>query len=208
MNDLIRVMVVDDHGVVRAGVQAILQEEEGAEIVALVEDGPSSIKAYRQYRPDVVLMDVRMPKMSGIEATRLILKEHTQAKVVMLTTYDTEEDIYQAMEAGARGDLLKTALDDELYTAISRVFAGETYLPPTVAKQLAVRRASKGLTPREMDVLALVAKGMSNRDIGELLGMTERTARFHLTNVFYKLSAADRTEAVAIAMARRILNAE
>ncbi len=200
----IRVLVVDDHSVVRAGLEAILQQEPGVKVIATCEDGFRAVETHRIHRPQVILMDVKMPRMSGIEATRAILREDAEAKVVMLTTYDTEEDIYQAMEAGARGYLLKTAFDDEVFTAISRVFAGEMYLPQAVAQQLALRRAAKGLTPRELDVLALTAKGLHNREIGMLLGFSERTSRFHLSNILFKLSASDRTEAVSIAIARGI----
>ncbi len=205
MSNPIQVLVVDDHHVVRAGLEAILQQEPGVTVVASCADGFRAVEAHRLHRPQVVLMDVKMPGMSGIEATRAILRDNPETKVVMLTTYDTEEDIYQAIEAGARGYLLKTALNDEVFTAISRVCSGEVYLPQAVADQLAIRRSAKGLTPRELDVLALAAKGLHNREIGKLLGFSERTARFHLSNILFKLSASDRTEAVSIAIARGIL---
>jgi two-component system NarL family response regulator len=202
----IRILLADDHHVVRIGLTAILNLEPGLTVVAEAEDGPQAIAMFRQHRPDVTLMDVRMPGMGGVETTAAIRKEFPEAKILMLTTYDGDEDIHRAFQAGASGYLLKNVSAAELVQAIKTVRSGERYLPAAVAQRLAERNAGADLTVRELDVLKLMVKGLSNREIGRLLGFSENTAKFHIKSILLKLDASDRTEAATAALQRGYLH--
>jgi DNA-binding NarL/FixJ family response regulator len=205
---VIRLLVVDDHPVVRAGMVAMLGEESDFEVVGEAANGAEALGLVPRLRPDVVLMDLRMPVMDGAEATARISAEPDAPQVLVLTTYDTDADIIRAVEAGARGYLLKDAPTGVLADAIRRAARGETVLAPPVAARLADRLrapARPELTARELEVLALVARGLSNADIGRELFIGEATVKTHLIRAYAKLGVADRTAAVTAAYASGLL---
>jgi DNA-binding NarL/FixJ family response regulator len=202
MTEVIRLLVVDDHPVVRAGMVAMLSEEEGLEVVGQAANGAEALAFARELDPDVVLMDLRMPVMDGAEATARLRASGTRAEVLILTTYDTDADIVRAVEAGARGYLLKDSPPRALAQAIRRAAAGETVLAAQVAARLADRLRSPQpaeLTSREREVLALVSRGLSNPEIGRELHIGEATVKTHLLRAFAKLGVDDRTAAVTAA---------
>jgi len=198
-------MVVDDHFVVRIGLTAAVNAEPDMLVVAEAEDGPQAIERFRQYRPDVALMDMRLPGLSGVETTHVICREFDSASIIILSTYGGDESIHRALQAGAKAYLLKTTSHDDLLTAIRVVYSGRKYLPPEVAAQLAERLPNSELSPREMEVLQLIAKGLSNREIANALSVTEGTIKFHVINILNKLGANDRTMAVTLALQRGII---
>jgi DNA-binding NarL/FixJ family response regulator len=205
---VIRLLVVDDHPVVRAGMVAVLGEESDFEVVGEAANGAEALGLVPRLRPDVVLMDLRMPVMDGAEATARITAEADAPHVLVLTTYDTDADIVRAVEAGARGYLLKDAPTDVLADAIRRAARGETVLAPPVAARLADRLrapARPELTGREVEVLGLVARGLSNADIGRELFIGEATVKTHLIRAFAKLGVTDRTAAVTAAYASGLI---
>jgi two-component system NarL family response regulator len=204
----IRVLVADDHHVVRSGIAASIGLEDDLAVVAEADSGEQVVAQYRAHHPDVVLMDLRLPGMSGIEATAALLSQVPEARVIMFTTFEGEEDIYRAVQAGARGYLLKSAPREELLRAIRSVAAGERYLPPTLAHRLAERMASEELSPRELEVLQQIGQGRSNKEIGTALGITEDTVKRHVTNVLAKLRVVDRTQATTVALRRGIIRLE
>ena len=205
---MIRLLVVDDHPVVRAGMVAVLGEESDFEVVGEAANGAEALGLVPRLRPDVVLMDLRMPVMDGAEATARISAEPDPPQVLVLTTYDTDADIIRAVEAGARGYLLKDAPTSVLADAIRRAARGETVLSPPVAARLADRLRAPNrpeLTARELEVLGLVARGLSNADIGRELFIGEATVKTHLIRAFAKLGVADRTAAVTAAYTSGLL---
>ncbi len=207
VNPLIRVLLVDDHLVVRMGLSAVLKSSERLEIVGEAEDVSGAIERFRELRPDVVLMDLRLPGGGGIEALKSIRGEFPEAKVVMFTTYDFEEDIHRALQAGAVGYLLKNISSEELAAAlVSAHDRGTVELSPEVSARLAERDGMVELTAREQEVLGLVVKGLTNKDIARVLGFTPRTAKAHVTNLLVKLGVSDRTEATAVALQRGIVS--
>ena len=201
----LRLLLVDDHPVVRTGLAGMLAAEDDIEVVGEAGDGDEAVTVAGRLRPDVVLMDLRMPRVDGAEATKLILEADPNAKILVLTTYDTDTDIVRAVEAGAAGYLLKDTPRAELAEAIRAAHRGETVLAPPVAARL-VRKlrapASPQLTPREREVLAAVATGRSNAEIAAALHIGEATVKTHLLRVFAKLGVDDRTAAVTTAYAR------
>ncbi len=206
---MIRLLVVDDHPVVRAGMVAVLGEEADLDVVGEAANGAEALALVPRLAPDVVLMDLRMPVMDGAEATRRIVGTEGAPQVLVLTTYDTDADIVRAVEAGARGYLLKDAPTPVLTDAIRRAARGETVLAPPVAARLAERLrtpATPELTAREVEVLALVARGLSNADIGRELFIGEATVKTHLIRAFGKLGVDDRTAAVTEAHRRGLLD--
>ncbi len=209
MNEIptIRVLLVDDHLVVRMGLGAVLKSTSGLEIVGEAEDVDGAVKQYRSHLPDVVLMDLRLPGGGGIEALKIIRGEFPEAKVVMFTTYDFEEDIHRALQAGAAGYLLKNTSSEELAAALVSAYQnGRVALSPEVSARLAERDGGAELTAREQEVLGLVVKGLTNKDIARVLGFTPRTAKAHVTNLLLKLGVSDRTEATAVALQRGIVS--
>jgi two-component system NarL family response regulator len=204
----INILLVDDHSMVRIGLKAILSLEPEFCVVGETEDGQTALELFRKYVPDITLMDMRMPGMDGVETTAAILKEFPDAKVIMLTTYDGDEDVYRGLKVGAKGYLLKRVRSDELVKAIKTVHAGGRCLSAEAERRLAEHAPGSELTQRELEVLQCVAKGLSNNDIGSLIGCTRFTVKFHVQNILQKLQAADRTEAVAIASQRGILRAD
>lgn len=208
MSGVIRVLVADDHAVVRAGIVALLSAEPGIEVVGEAADGEQAVELALALRPDLVVMDVRMPRLTGDAATARIRECTDAVRVLVLTTYESDSSILSAIEAGASGYLLKAAPADELIAGVRSVAAGEVALSPAIAAQLVARMrepAPAALTPRETEVLRLVADGLSNRAIGERLFLGESTVKTHLLRTFEKLGVNDRTRAVTLAMQRGLL---
>ncbi len=208
----IRVVIADDHPVVREGLAAMLEREPDLEVVGEARDGQEAIERVAALRPDVVLMDLQMPRVDGVEAIRQIREHHSGVHVLVLTTYDDDESILRGVEAGARGYLLKDAPRDELFRAVRAVARGESLLQPAVATRLLNRVARKSappapdvLTERELDVLRLLARGAANKEIGVELHISESTVKTHVANIFQKLSVSDRTEAVTVALQRGLI---
>ena len=200
-----RVLVVDDHALLRTGVANIINLEPGLEVVAEAANGADAIEAFRQHRPDVVLMDLRMPGMEGVEAVRRIREIDPQARVVVLTTYDADEDIARALQAGAKAYILKDIAAEALVSCIRDVLVGKTYLAPSAAAKLAERVTQVQLTPRELSALRLLANGNSNKEIATALQISERTVKSHLGHLFEKLGVTSRTEAVRVATRRGLV---
>lgn len=205
---VIRILLVDDHAVVRSGLAMLMRVEEDFEIVGEAEDAAQAITMFRQTRPDVALVDVRMPGPDGIHALRQIRAEFPEARIIMLTTYDLEEDVFRALHEGASGYLLKSVQHAELFAAVRCVHAGGRCIPAALAARLRDSESQRRLTPREVEVLSLLARGFTNREIGTALGVTERTGKAHVQAVLAKLDAADRAEAVDVAYKRGLLRPE
>lgn len=199
------VLVVDDHALLRTGVANIINQEPDLQVVAEASNGVEAVDAYERYRPDVTLLDLRMPVMEGVEAVRRIRERDPLAKVIVLTTYDTDEDISRALKAGAKAYILKDISADGLIECIQDVLAGKTYLAPAAAAKLAEGVTRVQLTPRELATLRLIADGRSNKEIGNELGISERTVKTHLGHLFEKLGVTSRTEAVKIATRRGLV---
>lgn len=191
---------------VRMGLSASLNAEPDMEVVAEVGNGQAALDAYKQHRPNLVLMDVRLPGMSGAETTAAIVKAHPEARVLMLSTHSGEEEIYRAMQAGARGYTLKSVLREDLLRAVRDVHAGKRHLDPIVASHLAERMSHRSLTSRELEVLRMVAKGWGNKEIASALSIAEITVKLHVSHVLEKLNVKDRTEAATAAMQRGIIS--
>lgn len=205
----IRLLLIDDHAVVRMGLAAVLEAAaDDLQVVAQGDGGEKAVELIRQHKPDVTLLDIRMPRMDGIQTLKAIRAAYPEACVLMLSTSNIEEDFVQALDAGAAGYLVKTAQPEELTRAIRTVRAGERYLPESIAARLAARPQRRTFTGRELDVLDLLRRGMSNRDIGVALGVSENTAKTHVKGLFLKLEAADRAEAVARAYERGLLRVQ
>jgi DNA-binding NarL/FixJ family response regulator len=201
----IRILIVDDHFVVRMGLRALVGTEPDMEVVGEAADGNQAVQAFNECNPDLVLMDLRMPAKDGIAATAEIRRKHPEARVLMLTTFDGDTDIHRAMQAGAQGYVLKNSTGDKLIPAVRAVAAGEKWIPKEIANRLASRKMFEELTPRELQVLQQMARGLANKEIGEALKITEHTVKDHLKNILGKLRVADRTEAVTVSLQRGII---
>lgn len=201
---VIRVLIVDDHAIVQQGIAAIIDEESDLTVIGRAMDGIEAIERFRQEQPDVTLMDLRMPRMGGVEAITAICAEFNTARIIVLTTYDGDEDIYQGLRSGAKGYLLKDSKPSELRTAIRTVHNGQQYIPPNVGAKLVERMTNPELTDRELEVLQLVAQGMSNLEVSTALGITEGTVKSNMNRILSKLGAKDRTQATIIALKRGI----
>jgi DNA-binding NarL/FixJ family response regulator len=204
--DKIRILVADDHFIVRMGLIALVNTEPNMTIVGEAADGRQAVDLFGKNKPDLVLMDLRMPVKDGIEATMEIRGLDPQARILMLTTFDGDADIHKALEAGAQGYVLKNATGEELIPAIQAVAAGQRWIPKEIARRLTSRKLFEDLTPREMKVLQLLVKGLANKQIGDMLNITEYTVKDHLKSVFGKLQVVDRTEAVTAAIQRGIIH--
>lgn len=204
----INILVVDDHAVVRAGLTALLSQESDFLVVGEAADGQEAVEVWRRHRPNVTLMDLRMPVLDGVEAIRRIRASDPTSAVIVLTTYDGDEDIYQALKAGARGYLPKDTEPAELFVAIRSAGSGKTYLPPTIASKLLERLNAETLTDRELEIVQLLVKGHSNKVVARHLGITEGTVKTHVKSVLGKLDATSRTEAVSIALRRGLARIE
>jgi DNA-binding NarL/FixJ family response regulator len=205
-SERIRVLCVDDHPLVRKGIASILANEEDMALVAEASDGREAVERFRESKPDVTLMDLRMPALDGIAATREIRTEFPDARIIALTSFDGDQDIYRALEAGARGYLLKEMVHTDVLHAIRTVHGGKRLMPAEVAERLSEYFPQIALTPREVEVLGFVAKGLANKEIAGLIGTASGTVKMHIQNILAKLGAADRTHAVAIAFQRGILH--
>jgi len=201
----IRVLVVDDHPLIRVALRTKIEAEPDLELAGEAGSGPAAVAAFETHRPDVVLLDLRLPGMDGPEVIAAIRKIDPQAKVIVVTTYDGDEDVFRAVQAGARGYLLKGTFAEGILEAVRTVHAGRRLIAPEVADRLAARVGSPALTAREVAVLELVTKAMSNKEIGAVLCVSEATVKFHLKNIYAKLGVGDRTEAALVAVQRGII---
>jgi DNA-binding NarL/FixJ family response regulator len=205
MSNPITILCVDDHPLVRKGIAAILANEPDIKLVAEAGSGQEAVEAFRAHRPEVTLMDLRLPGVDGIEATKQIRQIDPEAKILALTSYDGDQEIYRALEAGVRGYLLKEMVHTEIVRAIRVVHSGKRLMPPEVAERLSEHFPQVALTPREIEVLQHVAKGYGNKEIGIRLGTAAGTVKMHLQNILSKLGASDRTHAVTLAIRRGII---
>jgi len=199
------VLVADDHGLLRTGVANIINLEPDLHVVAEAENGRQAVEAFERHRPDVTLLDLRMPVMEGVEAVRQIRERDPNARVIVLTTYDTDHDIARALKAGAKAYILKDISADDLINCIHDVLAGKTYLAPAAAAKLAEGVTRVQLTPREMATLRLMADGKANKEIASELSISERTVKTHLGHLFEKLGVTSRTEAIKVATRRGLV---
>ncbi|MBI3652437.1 MAG: response regulator transcription factor [Acidobacteria bacterium] len=202
----IRILIADDHFVVRMGLAAVINTQADMQVIGEATNGLQAVELYRQLQPDVTLMDLRMPQMEGIEAITAIRKEFPHSRFIVLTTYDGDEDIYRALQAGARGYLLKDMLGDSLLDAIRVVHAGQRRIPQEIASRLAERMFRSELSAREMEVLKLIVRGRSNKQIGAELGVAEGTVKIHINNLLSKLGVSDRTQATTYALQHGIIH--
>jgi two-component system NarL family response regulator len=205
-NNKISVMVIDDQAVVRQGFAALINTVADMEVIAEGINGQQAIDLYRQHKPDITLIDLRMPVVGGVEAITAIRREFSDARLIVLTTYDGDEDIYRSLQAGAKGYLLKDVFFEELETAIRTVHAGARRIPPAIAERLAERMSGSDLTAREMEVLELIVRGQSNKEIGASLSISEATVKSHINNILSKLGVTDRTQAATTALQRGLVH--
>lgn len=203
---MIRVLIADDHSIVRQGLTTIINRDLEMTVIAQAEDGQQAIDCFREHQPDVTLMDLRMPQVSGVEAISAICAEFKPARIIVLTTYDGDEDIYRGLRAGAQGYLLKDTKSNELLNAIRTVACGQQYIPPDVEAKLVQRLNNPELRERELEVLGLMARGMSNSDIATALSISENTVKTHVNRILSKLGVSDRTQAVIVAVKRGIVS--
>ncbi len=206
-SEKIRILLVDDHIVMRMGLVTATNGEPDMEVIADADNGTDAINAYRTHLPDVVVLDLRMPGMNGIETIKKLRDEFSNARVLVFSNYASGDEVYQAVKAGACGFVMKEMPLDRLLEAIRKVHQGEQYIPSEIATRMN-RRVLSELSPRELDVLRLVAKGLSNKEIGTALGLAEGTIKIHLTNILSKLGVSDRTQAILAAVKRCIIQIE
>lgn len=202
----IRILIADDHYIVRLGLAALIKTEPDMEIVAEAADGAQAVDLFKQHQPDLALLDMRMPVKTGVQATDEIRSRFPEARIIMLTAYDGDEEIYKALEAGAQGYVFKNSSGEKLIPALRAVVAGQRWIPKEVATRLSSRKSFEELTSRELQVLNELAKGLANKEIAGTLNITEYTVKDHLKNIMAKLRAADRTEAVMTAIQRGIIH--
>jgi len=201
----IRILVVEDHQIVRQGLVALLNVVDGVEVVGQAADGAEAVKQFEACHPDVTLIDLRLPKMGGVEVIQRVRASHANARFIVLTTYDGDEDIYRALQAGARAYLLKGMTVEVLVSTIRSVHAGKSIIPPSIAQKLAERMATEQLTQREQEVLEQIVKGKSNKEIGQALDISEATVKTHINNLLGKLGVEDRTQAATAAIQRGLV---
>jgi DNA-binding NarL/FixJ family response regulator len=202
----IRVLVADDHYVVRMGVSAIINNEPDMEVAAEAVNGLQAIELFHRHQPDLLLLDSRMPLKSGIEAAREIRALRADARILMLTAFDGDEDIHKALAAGAQGYVLKSSTGEQLVPALRAVAAGEQWIPREVAERLAKRKEFEPLTPRELEVLNELAKGLANKQIADVMNISQHTTKGYLKTILTKLHVADRTEAVTVGIQRGLIH--
>ncbi|HAF14184.1 MAG TPA: DNA-binding response regulator [Blastocatellia bacterium] len=205
-NNNIRIMVIDDQAVVRQGFVSLINTVADMEVIAEGTNGQQAIELFRRHQPDITLMDLRMPVISGVEAISLIRHEFPTARIIVLTTYDGDEDIYRSLQAGAQGYLLKDMFFEELEQAIRKVHAGSRLIPGPVAERLAERMSGSNLTGRELEVLEEIVRGRSNKEIAGILNISEATVKSHINNLLSKLGVTDRTQAATTALQRGIVH--
>ncbi len=203
---MIRVLIADDHAIVRQGLATIINRDPEMTVIAQAEDGRQAIDCFREHQPDITLMDLRMPQVGGVEAITAICAEFKSARIIVLTTYDGDEDIYSGLRSGAQGYLLKDANPNGLLNAIRTVYRGQQYIPPDVGAKLVQRLNNPELSERELEVLGLMAQGMSNSEIATALIIGESTVKSHVNRILSKLGVSDRTQAVIVAVKRGIVS--
>jgi DNA-binding NarL/FixJ family response regulator len=203
---IITVLCVDDHPVVLEGISQKISSQGDMRVVGLAADGRQAVDQFKRHRPDVTLMDLQLPTTSGLQAIRAIRSEDPKARIVVLTMYQGDEDIFRALESGAATYLLKDTLSDDLVRVVREVYAGSTTLPQNVATRLAARSTQRGLTTREVEVLERIAEGLRNKEIGAVLRISEETVQVHVKNILAKLGVNDRTAAVTVAFRRGIIH--
>jgi DNA-binding NarL/FixJ family response regulator len=206
MSDPIRIMIVEDHAIVRQGLVALLRTVPDFCVVAEADDVSEAVALFSQYEPDVTLMDLRLGKSMGVDAITRIRANHPQARIIVLTTFDGDEDIFRAIQAGARGYLLKGMDGEELMEAIRAVYAGKKRIPPMVAERLAERMSAPTLTSREIEVLRQIVLGSNNKEIAAVLNISEATVKTHINNLLSKMDVSDRTQAATTALQRGIVH--
>ena len=204
----IRVLIVEDHNVVRQGLAALLNVVDGLEVVGEAADGAEAVAQFRKHQPDVTLIDLRLPRMSGVDVIQRVRMEKPQARFIVLTTYDGDEDIYRALKAGAKAYLLKGMTSEDLISTIRAVHDGKSHIPPAIAERLAERMGAEDLTPREFDVLEQIVNGKSNKEIATELTVSEATVKTHINSLLGKLGVTDRTQAATAAIQRGIVPLE
>ena len=204
-SEAITVILADDHPVTRDGLALILRSEPGLSVLGQAGDGMEAVHCYRLHRPSVAILDLQMPRLSGLGATRQILAEFPQARILLFTTYDGDEDIYRAMHAGARGYILKDVPQQELFRAIRVIHAGQRYLSPSAGAKLAESHVSRSLTEREREIVKLLAVGKANKEISAATGISENTVKSHVASIIEKLGVKSRTEAAVVAGKRGFL---
>jgi two-component system NarL family response regulator len=204
----IRILIVDDHPVVRAGLTSMLGTQAELEVIGSASSGEEALSKLRQAAPDVLLLDLRMHGMSGVETLLAMKRAAHDARVIILTSFETDEDIYRAVQAGAQGYLLKDTSLREMVEAIRTVHAGKRYIPRDIAARLAERMMRTDLTPREIEILKLVSKGPTNKEIGRALGISENTVKNHVNSIIEKLEVSDRTEAATTAIQRGLISVD
>jgi DNA-binding NarL/FixJ family response regulator len=207
-HESIRVLVVEDHHVVRQGLVALLKVAGGIDVVGEAADGVEAIAQFRKQLPDITLVDLRLPRMGGVDVIQRVRMETPNARFIVLTTYDGDEDIYRALQAGARAYLLKGMTSEELIATIHAVHAGKSHIPPAIAQKLAERMGTEELTPRESDVLEQIVSGKSNKEIAAELDISEATVKTHINSLLGKLGVTDRTQAATAAIQRGIVPLE
>lgn len=205
---LIRVLIVDDHPVVRAGLASMLGTQAELDLIGSAQSGEDALRLTEEREPDVILLDLRMPAMSGVETLQALKATGRTARVIILTNYETDEDIYRAVQAGAQGYLLKDTSLREMLDAIRTVHAGKRYIPRHIASRLAERMVRTDLTARELEILKLLARGPTNKQIGHTLGISDNTVRNHVLKIMEKLEVSDRTEAATTAIQRGLISIE
>jgi len=206
-SEAIRILIVDDHPVVRAGLASMLGTQAGLRVVGSACSGEEALQKLQHEVVDVVLLDLRMPGISGIEMLRLLARQHSSPRVIVLTSFEMDEDIYRAVQAGAQGYLLKDTPQHEMIEAITSVHAGKRYIPRHIAARLADRMMRSNLTTRELEILEMLAKGCTNKEIGSALEISDNTVRNHVISIIEKLEVSDRTEAATTAIQRGIISA-
>jgi DNA-binding NarL/FixJ family response regulator len=201
----IRILIVDDHPVVQAGLSSMLATHEEVEVIGSASSGDEALMMVRQDMPDILLLDLRMPGMNGIDTLHALKEMKASARVIILTSFETDENIYRAVQAGAQGYLLKNTSQCQMLEAIATVHAGKRYIPNQIAARLAERMLRSNLTARESEILEMLAKGLTNKQIGSALTISENTVRNHVNSIMEKLEVSDRTEAVAVAIQQGII---
>ncbi|WP_442932760.1 response regulator [Microcoleus sp. herbarium13] len=205
-SNMIRVLIADDHAIMRQGLAALLEQEPDLTVVAQASNGQEALTKFRQYQPDVTLMDVRMPQMDGVEAITALRTEFEAARIVVFTAYDGDEDIYRGLRAGAKSYLLKDTEPDELFLAIRTVVSGKKYISSAVGAKLADRMNTPQLSDRELEVIRLIVTGKCNHEISKILHISESTVKFHINNILGKLGVTDRTQAAIAALKRGMVS--
>ncbi len=201
-----KILIVDDHSLLRLGLIEAIESYGEMEVIADVSNGKEALEAFEKNRPDVIIMDMRMPEANGAEVTQLLVEKDPEARILILSVYEGEEDVWRAVEAGASGYLTKGADTPDLLEAITSVARGENYFPARIAQKIKRRRERHHLTNREIEALQLLVRGLSNKEISSELNISEATVKLHLSNLFEKLGVADRTQAVVAAVQRGILH--